>query len=99
MGFEVQDAYADGVLRAEFTVEPFVEGQPGPHVRAAVAAVEARGFVVEFGPFATSFSGDDSEVASALHALVGEAYAHGATRVAIHVERVEPRSGASESAR
>ena len=83
------DPYAEVVLRAEFTVEPFVEGRPGPHVRAAIAAVEARGFVVEFGPFATSFSGDESRVASAIEALVRDAYENGASRVAIHVERVE----------
>jgi uncharacterized protein YqgV (UPF0045/DUF77 family) len=84
------------VLRAEFTVEPFVEGRPGPHVRAAIAAVEALGFDVEFGPFATSFSGDDSSVASAIEALVRKAYEEGATRVAIHVEGVDDASG-SES--
>lgn len=76
------------MLRAEFTVEPFVEGQPGPHVRAAVAAVEALGFTVEFGPFASEFSGTDDLVTEAIAALVREAYAHGATRVAIQVESV-----------
>lgn len=76
------------MLRAEFTVEPFVEGQPGPHVRAAVAAVEALGFTVEFGPFASEFSGDDERVTAAIEVLVRDAYAHGATRVAIQVERV-----------
>ncbi|MEN9802113.1 MAG: hypothetical protein RLZ37_1238 [Actinomycetota bacterium] len=77
------------MLRAEFTVEPFIEGQPGPHVRAAIAAVEACGFIVEFGPFATSFSGDESSVASAIEALIRDAYEKGATRVAIHVERIQ----------
>lgn len=80
------------MLRAEFTVEPFVEGQPGPHVRAAIAAVEARGFTIEFGPFATSFSGDESSVASAIEALVRDAYVNGATRVAIHVELIDDMS-------
>lgn len=81
------------MLRAEFTVEPFVEGQPGPHVRAAIAAVEARGFAVEFGPFATEFVGDDVTVSEAIEALIRDAYANGATRVAIHVERIEQASG------
>jgi uncharacterized protein YqgV (UPF0045/DUF77 family) len=90
------DPYAEFVLRAEFTVEPFVEGRPGPHVRAAIAAVEARGFIVEFGPFATSFSGDESSVASAIEALIRDAYGEGATRVAVHVERIQGVAG-SES--
>jgi uncharacterized protein YqgV (UPF0045/DUF77 family) len=85
------------VLRAEFTVEPFVEGQPGPHVLAAVAAVEARGFTVEFGPFASEFSGDDAGVIEAIEALVREAYAHGATRVALHVERSQVDSASAGS--
>ena len=28
---------------AEFTIEPFVEGEPGPHVRAAIEVAEAAG--------------------------------------------------------
>ena len=31
-------------VRIEFTVEPFVDGHPGPHVAAAIGAVEARGW-------------------------------------------------------
>lgn len=77
------------MLRAEFTVEPFIEGRPGPHVRAAVAAVEALGFDVEFGPFATEFSGADELVTTAIAALVRDAYAHGATRVSIQIELVD----------
>jgi uncharacterized protein YqgV (UPF0045/DUF77 family) len=54
------------VLHVEFTVEPFVEGQPGPHVRAAVAAVEAHGITVEFGPFATEFEANETTVSLAV---------------------------------
>lgn len=49
------------IVVVEFTVEPFVEGKPGPHVTQAVAAVEARGLTVDFGPFGSSF---EVEVAS-----------------------------------
>ena len=28
-------------ISAEFTIEPFVEGAPGPHVRAAIDVAEA----------------------------------------------------------
>ena len=30
-------------ISAEFTIEPFVEGAPGPHVRAAIDVAEAAG--------------------------------------------------------
>ena len=40
----------------EFTVEPFVEGQPGPHVQAALDAATDAGADVEFGPFSSSCS-------------------------------------------
>lgn len=85
------------MLRVEFTVEPFVEAQPGPHVRAAVAAVESLGFTVEFGPFASEFSGDDETVNRAISALVRDAYEHGATRVAIQVELVNDASSNGRS--
>ena len=78
-------------MRVEFTVEPFIEGQPGPHVLAAVSAVQALGFEVEFGPFASEFTGEDEVVASAIASLIREAYAHGASRVSVHVEQF--RSG------
>jgi hypothetical protein len=78
------------VLRVEFTVEPFVEGQPGRHVLAAVDAVRQLGPDVDFGPFASSFRAADELVAQALSALVAAAYANGATHVSLHVERVEP---------
>jgi len=77
------------VLRVEFTVEPFVEGQPGRHVLAAVDAVTSLGPEVEFGPFASSFQAPDDTAATALSALVAAAYANGATHVTLHVERVD----------
>lgn len=77
------------MLRVEFTVEPFIDGQPGPHVLAAVAAVEALGFTVDFGPFGSEFTGLESDVARAISSLVHEAYGNGASRVSMHIERVE----------
>jgi hypothetical protein len=73
------------VHELEFTVEPFVAGQPGPHVRAAVAAVEARGHTVDFGPFGSTCRAPAGEMADLVAAVVAEALAHGATNVSIHV--------------
>jgi uncharacterized protein YqgV (UPF0045/DUF77 family) len=74
-------------LQAEFTIEPFVEGSPGPHVRAAVDAAEAAGLQVEFGPFGTAMSGDDGMVLTAVDAVLRAAIGAGATRVSLQLAR------------
>jgi uncharacterized protein YqgV (UPF0045/DUF77 family) len=73
------------VLRVEFTVEPFVEGRPGPHVTEAVAAVEAAGVVVDVGPFGSSFDVQADEVGAVVGALVAAAYGGGATHLQLHI--------------
>jgi uncharacterized protein YqgV (UPF0045/DUF77 family) len=75
------------MLRVEFTIEPFVEGQPGPHVTSAIRAVEARGVHVEMGPFGTSCSVPADAVAEVVGALTAAAVANGATHVSVHMER------------
>jgi uncharacterized protein YqgV (UPF0045/DUF77 family) len=75
-------------LVVEFTIEPFVEGEPGPHVRAAVEAAEGSGLAVDFGPFGTSVSGgDDGAVLDAVDGIVRAAIAAGATRVSLQLAR------------
>jgi uncharacterized protein YqgV (UPF0045/DUF77 family) len=76
-------------LRVEFTVEPFTEGSPGPHVDAAVAAASEHAVDVEFGPFGTSISGATDDVLTALDAAVRAAVAAGATKVSVQIA-VEP---------
>jgi uncharacterized protein YqgV (UPF0045/DUF77 family) len=76
-------------LQLEFTVEPFVEGAPGPHVQAAVGAAEAAGLAVEFGPFGTAASGDDPAVLAAVEAIVRAAVDAGATRVSLQIARTD----------
>jgi uncharacterized protein YqgV (UPF0045/DUF77 family) len=74
-------------LVVEFTIEPFVEGEPGPHVRAAVEAAERSGVTVDFGPFGTTVSGGDDAVLTAVDRLLRAATAAGATRVSLQVVR------------
>ena len=57
-------------------------------MRAAVAAVEAHGITVEFGPFATEFEADEISVSLAVSDLVREAYSNGATHVTVHMEKI-----------
>jgi len=72
-------------LIAEFTVEPFVEGDPGPHVRAALDAARDSGLPVEFGPFGTAVSGPAEDVIKVIAAVVRVATEHGATTISIQV--------------
>ena len=74
-------------LRLTFTIEPFKAGQPGPHVAAGIAAVEAEGLAVEMGPFDNVAVGDEASVVRAVATLVEQSVAAGATRLAIQVSR------------
>ena len=71
--------------RAEFIVEPFTEGAPGPHVQAAIAAAREAGFEPDVGPFGTAIEGSSADVFAALSSLVAASQAAGATRVSIQV--------------
>ncbi|MFZ9481465.1 MAG: hypothetical protein ACO3AV_01115 [Ilumatobacteraceae bacterium] len=77
------------MLLLEFTIEPFHEGRPGPHVTAAIDAVEALGITVEFGPFGSSCQVPSSKVGEVSSAIMAAAVAHGATHVNLHVERLD----------
>ena len=72
----------------EFTIEPFVEGQPGPHVIAAIAAAEAQGLTVDVGPFGSSCEVPAVQVGEVARAVVHAAFANGATHVSFHAERL-----------
>ena len=80
--------YHSSVLLLEFTIEPFTEGNPGPHVRAAVDAAEALGVEVEFGPFGSSCTVAQSQLHEVSGAVIAAAFAHGATHVNLHVEQL-----------
>ena len=75
------------MLSVEFTVEPFVEGEPGPHVRAAVEAAERSGLAVDMGPFGTLVTGDDEAVLAVVGDVVRAAVGAGASRVSLQVVR------------
>jgi uncharacterized protein YqgV (UPF0045/DUF77 family) len=83
------------VKELEFTIEPFVEGNPGPHVRAAVAAVESLGAAVEFGPFGSTCQAPEAAMPDLVAAVVKEAFANGATHVSLHVSAADERTAPS----
>ncbi|MBV1893743.1 MAG: hypothetical protein KUG57_06810 [Ilumatobacteraceae bacterium] len=81
----------------EFTIEPFVEGQPGSHVTAAIDAARAHGVGVEIGPFGSSCLVPAAQVGSLVADVTNAAFVNGATHVSVHAERVDDvQSGASE---
>jgi uncharacterized protein YqgV (UPF0045/DUF77 family) len=72
--------------RAEFIIEPFEEGSPGPHVMAAIDAIRAHGFEPEMGPFGTSIEGDRAAVIAAIQEMLSTASTSGASRVTLHLD-------------
>ena len=73
--------------RAEFTVEPFEEGNPGPHVQAAIAG--AAPLTPDIGPFGTTVEGSVDEVLTAVQRITRAAMEAGATRLSLHLTVVQ----------
>ena len=76
------------MLLLEFTIEPFVEGRPGPHVTTAIAAAQQLGAEVEFGPFGSSCTVAVADGPKVAAAVLEAAFANGATHVSLHAERL-----------
>ncbi|MEV6769224.1 thiamine-binding protein [Nocardia sp. NPDC051030] len=77
-------------LRAEFTTEPFHgEGDPPPHATETLSLLEKSGLTCEFGPLGTEVSGPGDVLLPALEEVLSVAFAHGASRVTLQVERVD----------
>lgn len=83
------------VHHVEFTIEPFREGAPGPHVTEAIAAARALGAAVEVGPFGSSCRVGPDRSADVVAAVVRTAFAHGADHV--NVDIVADHTGAADA--
>lgn len=70
---------------AEFTIEPFDEGSPGPHVVKAIDAARASGVDVSVGPFGTRVQGTKDEIVSAVAAALDAGLSEGASHVTVTV--------------
>ena len=73
-------------VRLEFTVEPFVDAQPGEHVRAAWRAVEGRGYEVVVGPFSSETTVSGNDAPSLLQEILRAALSGGATHVSFQID-------------
>jgi len=76
-------------VAAEFLVEPFSEGNPGPHVQAAVQAVHDAGLPVDIGPFGNTTSGPSEAVLAAVSFALEAALSAGATRVSLNIAQTD----------
>jgi hypothetical protein len=81
------------VHRVEFTVEPFVEGNPGRHVTEPLAALEALGIDVDFGPFGSGCVTSGERAGDVVAAIVSAALSNGATHVNIDVAAIDAGGG------
>jgi uncharacterized protein YqgV (UPF0045/DUF77 family) len=77
------------VIRAEFTIYPFVEGPALPrYVQAAVDAISAAGLDIEIGPLSQTVTGEAESVLEAVRSAASAAFADGARRVVLNIEAV-----------
>ena len=77
------------MLFLEFTVEPFIEGMPGPHVSAAIEAAQRLGGEIEFGPFGSTCKATVGNMPDVIAGLVRAAFDNGASHISMHVAREE----------
>jgi len=78
------------VAYVEFTIEPFVEGSPGPHVTAAIDAARGHGAEVEVGPFGSSCTVELDAIGAVVRSVTDAAFDNGASHVSVHVARQTP---------
>jgi len=69
----------------EILVEPFKENDPGPHVRAVIAALGDANLQADMGAFSTTVSGDLESIIDALPSLLRAGFESGATSVQLRV--------------
>ena len=81
---------------AEFTIEPFDEGNPGPHVTKAISAAERSGAKVSIGPFGTKIEGDQRQIVNAVGAALDASLSEGASLVTVTV--TNPQSAEAQEA-
>lgn len=74
--------------RAEFTIEPFTEGDPGPHVKETISVAKESGLNVEIGPFGTTVTGEQEKIFELVSNLLKTAMENGASRVSLQVTSI-----------
>jgi hypothetical protein len=80
----------------EFTVEPFVEGNPGRHVTEPIEALRALGVDVDFGPFGSGCVTSGERAGDVVAAIVSTALSNGATHVNIDITAIDGDGGGGQ---
>ena len=89
----VRRVRCSAVHHVEFTIEPFREGAPGPHVTEAIAAAERLGAAVAVGPFGSACAVAVERSGDVVAAIVAAAFANGADHVNIDISTDDPAAG------
>ncbi len=84
-------------VEAELTIEPFVPGERGPHVTAAMQAATEAGATVEVGPFGDRLIGEEAQVLHALSAALKAALEKGASRITVQLTKQLVHQAATDS--
>ena len=71
--------------RLEFTIEPFVPANPGPHVTASIEVAETMAASVDVGPFGTTANGPAEHMGAIAAAVIDAAVSNGASRVSLQI--------------
>jgi len=81
------DMYAVGMANGqiEILVEPFKENDPGPHVKAAIDALQDADLKADMGAFATTASGDLESIIKMLPGLLTAGFDSGATSIQLRL--------------
>lgn len=75
----------NGQCRLEFLIEPFTEGNPGPHVLKPLEVLKRAGLEVVLGPFGNTVEGDVQTLMSVLPTIAAAAFENGATRLLLNM--------------
>ncbi len=75
------------MLRAEFAIYPFREGErPPEHVEAAIRELQRAGLEVDIGPLGQVVTGEREVLLEALRAAEAAAVDAGATKMVVSIE-------------
>ena len=76
-------------VRVEFTVEPFLEGELGAHVEAALRSLRRAGYAPDVGPFGTAVEGEVHALLDAVSRAAAASFDAGATGVTLSATALE----------
>ena len=80
------------LLRLELTVEPFIDGQLGPHVRAGIDVLRAAGLRPDVGPFGTTVEAPLERLSPVVGSLISSTFEADGTSITLRLQRTSALS-------